>query len=522
MATTTALVRSPTVVEFMRNASSYPDNQGPIEVIETHISWVFLTDRDAYKLKKPVQFEFLDFSTTDLRHRACFDEVQLNRRLAPDVYLGVLPITRNQQGDLELNGSGEAVDWVVQMRRLPAKNALDVVLREGRLTSEQGQSVAKHLSDFYTRLLPKPVSADVYREALNHHIRANGAALLGSLPDEWSRIRRIQSAQLRYLNIEADLIGGRAMSGRVVEGHGDLRPEHIYLNGRPIIIDCIEFSEELRTLDIADELSFLGMECERLGDGGLGEAVLAAYQGVSGDDLSKSMLSFYRCYRALVRAKVALIRGQQQTQDAASSSSDLVRQYVDLADRYAQQLGPPILLIVGGMMGSGKSTLAANLADAFGSELLSTDHIRHGLIGASEAPAGYGEGNYRPDMRRRVYDEMFRQAGELLKDGQSVVLDGTFLTRSLRERAYNLGRRDGAMSLYIHCTCPRQIAYARIQKRTETGQSQSEARTELYDLQAQDLEPPWADEPTITVDTTSAVSEQNQAICAELKRLPSA
>jgi aminoglycoside phosphotransferase family enzyme/predicted kinase len=505
----------------MRNASSYPHNQGPIEVVETHISWVFLTDRYAYKLKKPVRFEFLDFSTPDLRHRACLDEVQLNRRLAPDVYLSVLPITRNQRGDLELNGGGEEVDWLVQMRRLSVKNALDVVLREGRLTSEQAQSIAKHLSDFYVRLLPKPVSADVYREALDHHIRENGVALFGSLPDERSRIRRIQSAQLRYLNIEAELIGGRATAGRVVEGHGDLRPEHIYLDGRPIIIDCIEFSDEIRTLDIADELSFLGMECERLGDGALGETVVAEYQKVSGDHLPKSLLSFYRCYRALVRAKVALIRGQQQPKDAASSSSDLVRQYIDLADRYAKQLGPPILLIVGGLMGSGKSTLASELAEAFGSELLSTDNIRHGLMGTSEAPAGYGEGNYRPDMRSRVYDELFRQAGELLKDGQSVVLDGTFLTCCLRDRAYDLGRRNGAMCLHMHCTCPRQIAYARIQKRTETGQSQSEARTELYDLQAQDLEPPWADEPTITVETTSAVAEQNRAVCAELKRLGS-
>jgi aminoglycoside phosphotransferase family enzyme/predicted kinase len=506
----------------MRNASSYPDNQGPIEVVETHISWVFLTDRYAYKLKKPVRFEFLDFSIPDLRHRACLDEVRLNRRLAPDVYLGVLPITQNSVGEITLNGEGQPVDWVVQMRRLPATNALDAVLRAGKLTSEQAQSIVQHLTSSYTRLLPKPINANVYREALNRHIRANGVALLGSLPGEQSRTRRIQSAQLRYLNVGADLIGSRATAGRVVEGHGDLRPEHIYVNGGPIVIDCIEFSDELRTVDIADELSFLGMECERLGDGGLGEAVLAEYQRVSGDYLPESLLSFYRCYRALVRAKVALIREQQQTNDAASLSADLVHQYIDLADRYAKQLGPPILLIVGGLMGSGKSTLAAKLAEAFGSELLSTDQIRHGLMGASESPAGYGEGNYRPDMRSRVYDELFRQAGELLKDGQSVVLDGTFLTGCLRDRAYDLGRRSGAMCLHMHCTCPRQVAYARIQKRTETGQSQSEARTELYDLQAQDLEPPWADEPTITVDTTSAVSEQHQAVYAELKRLASA
>jgi predicted kinase len=243
---------------------------------------------------------------------------------------------------------------------------------------------------------------------------------------------------------------------------------------------------------------------------------------VSGDHLPESLLSFYRCYRALVRAKVALIRGQQQTNNAASSSSDLVRRYIDLADRYAKKLGPPILLIVGGLMGSGKSTLASELAEALGSDLISTDHIRHGLMGASEAPAGYGEGKYRPDMRGRVYDELYRQVDEQLKDGQSVVLDGTFLTCCLRDRAYDLGNRNGAVSLHVQCTCPRPIAYARIEKRAEAGRSESEARTELYDLQAQDLEPPWADEPAITIDTTSALPEQFRAVCAELKRLASA
>ena len=180
-----------------------------------------------------------------------------------------------------------------------------------------------------------------------------------------------------------------------------------------------------------------------------------------------------------------------------------------------------MLLIIGGLMGSGKSTLATILGDVFGIDVLSTDHLRRSMIGSSESPAGFNQGNYQPDTRKRVYDELFRQAEELLRDGQSVVLDGTFLTSCHRDRAYDLGRQNGAVGLHVQCTCPRQIAYARIQKRAKTGQSESEARTELYDLQARDLEPPWADEPAITIDTTSAVSEQIHAVCAEIKRLTS-
>jgi aminoglycoside phosphotransferase family enzyme/predicted kinase len=505
-------------VSLMRDASSYPDAPATVQVVETHISHVFLTDKYAYKLKKPVRFEFLDFSSTELRHRACLNEVRLNRRLAPDIYLDVLPITLDTTGKLALNGRGQPVDWVVQMRRLPANNALDVILHEKRLTASHIQAIAQHLTGFYARLMPTELTSDAYCEALQRHIRANGRGLLETCDAEKSRIRRVQSAQLRFLHIENELVGGRATGGRVVDGHGDLRPEHIYLNGRPTVIDCVEFSDELRTVDIADELSFLGMECERIGDGGLGERVLAEYEKACGDYVPESLLAFYRCYRASVRAKVAALRSEQQ--DSGRTASDrLAAEYLELAGQYARQLGPPLLMVVGGLMGSGKSTLAAKLADGFAIELLATDHIRHGLIGSSEKPAAYGAGNYRPDLRHRVYDELFRRAEELLANGESVVLDGTFLTSCLRNRAYNLAAQHGAVSLHVLCSCPREIAYSRIQSRQEAGHSESEARSELYDLQAQDLEPLRADEPAITIDTTRRVSQQFRAVCDKLKAL---
>jgi aminoglycoside phosphotransferase family enzyme/predicted kinase len=418
-----------------------------------------------------------------------------------------------------LNGDGEPVDWVVQMQRLPANNALDVILRERRLTARHTRTIAQHLTSFYIQLLPKPLSSAAYREALERHIRANTSALLDTLNEERTRIRRIQSAQLRFLHVERDLVGSRATAGHVVDGHGDLRPEHIYLNGRLTVIDCVEFSDELRTVDIADELSFLGMECQRLGDGGLGEQILEDYERASSDHIPVSLLSFYRCYRAAVRAKVALIREQQQAVSTESKFKDLAREYIALADEHAKQLGPPVLLIFGGLMGCGKSTLAANFADAFGIELVSTDHIRRSLIGSSDAPAKYGDGNYQPDMRTRIYDNVFCRADERLRDGESAILDGTFLTCCLRDRAYELASRHGAVALYVQCTCPRVVAYARIQKRSDSGQSESEARTELYDLQARDVELPWADEPAISVDTTATLEKQFRHVCDKLKEL---
>ena len=169
-------------------------------------------------------------------------------------------------------------------------------------------------------------------------------------------------------------------------------------------------------------------------------------------------------------------------------------------------------------MGTGKSTLATELAETFDIDVLSTDHIRHEMLGSSKVPAAYGKGYYEPDMRIRVYDELLRQAGERLKEQQSVLLDGTFLTVGLRDRVYALSYRHNAVPLLVQCKCPRQTAYARIQQRAAAGQSESEARTELYDLQARDIEPPWADEPFVVSDTSQTTSKQLDLVCAELRR----
>jgi aminoglycoside phosphotransferase family enzyme/predicted kinase len=469
-------------------------------------------------LKKPVRFEFLDFSTPELRHQACLEEVRLNRRLATDVYLAVLPITQRPDGSLALNGTGRPIDWAVHMRRLPADRALDVLLREHKLQPGEADLIAQHLSKFYAQLLPKPVRSDQFLKQLEDHIRANGEALTNLLQTHKSLIRRVQSNQLRYFKIQSEDFQNRVARGRVVDGHGDLRPEHIYVEKTPTVIDCIEFSDELRELDIADELSFLAMECERLGDNGIGKLVLEKYQRTCGDEIPPRLLAFYRAYRACVRAKVALFRSQQQAQNESQQTDKLIQEYLDLADHYAAELGPPLLLIVGGLMGTGKSTLAAKLADAFDIDILSTDHLRHIMLGMSEVPAAYGQGKYQPALRDRVYDELLRQAAELLKSGQSVVLDGTFLTDSLRTRAYDVAHKHGAVPLHVSCTCPRQLAYARIQQRADYGTSESEARTELYDLQARDFESPCADDPSIIVDTAQAMSNQVDAVCARLRR----
>jgi aminoglycoside phosphotransferase family enzyme/predicted kinase len=500
------------IVEFLSLPSSYENQHSAVTVIETHISWVFLTDRHAYKLKKPVRFDFVDFSLPAERRQACLDELRLNRRLAPDVYVDAIPITQESNGKLRLGGAGRELDWVVKMRRLPAYKSLDRVLKEPRLTQTDAETISRFLEQFYISLPSEAVSPKTYRQAIERHIRANQDALLKSLPDDQMRVRRIHSAQLRYLNVQKPVLDSRVLSGRVVEGHGDLRPEHIYLENPPVVIDCIEFSKQLRTLDIADELNFLAMECDRLGNGEFGKLILSTHEEMSGDRIPAHLSSFYRCYRACVRAKVALLQAGQQMGDQQRNSNRQARQYIDWADHYAAQLGRPSMLIVFGLSGTGKSTLAKMLAKSLDADVLSTDHIRRSMIGTSLSPAKYGEGLYSADSRNQVYDELFRQAGAILDKSQSLILDGTFSSRELRSRARYLARRHGAEMLSVWCECSKATSLARIQKRIEHGHSESEARADLYESQACNFQVPDEKEITLRIDTTAELTNQLQDV----------
>ncbi|MCA9162562.1 MAG: hypothetical protein KDA62_06265, partial [Planctomycetales bacterium] len=250
---------------WMQSVAAYPFVTSDVEVIETHISYVYLTDRFVFKLKKPVRYEFLDFSTAEARRQACCEEVRLNRRLARDIYLDVVPITVDD-GHFHLGGDGKPVDWLVKMRRLPADRAMDELIRRGELTEAHVGQVAKTLANFYQQAPPVSLRCESYRQAIAQHVRANHLELsreVHQLPEPM--IRRVWQAQQRVLQLWPDLLTTRVCDGRIVDGHGDLRPEHIYLAPSPTVIDCIEFNSDFRQIDVLDELCFLDMECVRLG-----------------------------------------------------------------------------------------------------------------------------------------------------------------------------------------------------------------------------------------------------------------
>lgn len=511
--------RSSAVVELLKQPAAYPDRPKGVSLIETHISWVFLTDRFVYKLKKPVRFDFVDFSTPDARRRACLAERELNGRMARGVYLGVLPITADARGRFALGGQGQAIDWVVKMRRLPADRMLDNLLRDRQLSEADAERLAAWLANYYDRLSPICMDASRYRQAIERHVLRNRAELLDpkhSLPTEL--VKRCHAAQMRFQALAQTQFDDRVCDGRMIDGHGDLRPEHICLESEPVIFDCLEFNEELRRVDVADELGFLAMECDYLGAERLGQQIIETYRRVSGDRFSTALWSFYKCYRACVRAKVAALAAAQAEAPLNDAARRRARRYLDLADRYARQLGPPTLIVVSGLMGSGKTTLATALANRLGSDLLSTDSIRRELLGASPSPAAFNEGHYAPTLRRRVYREMLRRAGMLLRQGVSLVLDGAFLKTAKRDAARELAESSDAVSLLVHCTCAPQTALERIASRAAAGGALSEARSDLYNSQRLAEEPYERSANTIEVDTTAAVRMQEIDILAHVRR----
>jgi len=502
---------SEALVKFLRSLKSYPGKPREVQVVETHISWVFLTPRRAYKLKKPVQFDFLDFSTPEARRRACQDEVRLNRRLAKGVYLGVVPVTQSR-GRFQFSGKGTAVDWVVKMHRLPAERMLDHLIRQKRDTTGDIDRLSRVLTKFYRRASPVSISAAEYRAEIDAHIRANRQELLTAahrFPPEL--VKRVHTAQLRFVAAEPRILEDRVRQRRIIEGHGDLRPEHVCLLDVPVVYDCVEFNSELRTVDVIDELAFLAMECDFLGAPMIGKRVIDAYCAATGDRPPARLIDFYQCYRACVRAKVAAIRSQQLAHAARRAAHRLARRYLDLADRYRRRLGPPTLIVVRGLMGSGKSTLAKALADTLGGELLQTDLLRRAMFGLRGSLAEFNEGVYQPSNRDRVYEEMLGRADGLLQTGLSVVLDGTFLHARWRAAAAELGARHGAQVCMVRCTCSDEIARKRIAVRAQSGDTQSDARPELYELQQRQEEPDPVDlPPSLVVDTScSSATPEN-------------
>jgi aminoglycoside phosphotransferase family enzyme len=326
-------------VRFLRAPAAYSHDPQAVDAIETHMAWVFLAGDLAFKMKKPVRYEFLDFGSLTAREFTCREEVRLNSRLAPGIYLGVAPLRLDRHRQLTFAGDGPIVEWLVKMKRLPAERMLDVAI-ENKAVSHSGiVAVARLLISFYRAA---PVARPSI-EAVFEHLEAEHRRNVLLLSDDRFALDRARTDNVlrrmaAVFSTVRPLIDARIANGAIVEGHGDLRPEHVCLIDPPVIIDCLEFNRELRLVDPYDEIAFLDLECDRLGAPWIGRLILGIFQRELKPAAPPALMAFYRASRGLLRARLALAHLTEPEPRTPEKWEPRARTYVSLADAALDQL----------------------------------------------------------------------------------------------------------------------------------------------------------------------------------------
>ncbi|MGW0354266.1 bifunctional aminoglycoside phosphotransferase/ATP-binding protein [Nocardia nova] len=458
---------------------------------ETHSAVVVLYGDRAYKVKKPVRTDFLDFSTRAAREAACMRELELNRRFAPDVYLGI--------GHLS-DPATDADEPVLVMRRLPDATRLSRRLDDPAVARDILSVLVHDVAAWHDRASTGPA---IDRAATVTAVRERWMSLLSGMthpPIEPAAVRELTELAMRYLDGRKALFDKRIATGRIVDGHGDLRADDIFVTDDGVrVIDCLDFDDELRHVDRLDDICFLAMDLERLGYPELGRAVVEEYLETTGDPAPDSLYHHYIAYRAAVRAKVDCVRLRQGEHHAAASA---VR-HVEVALRHLAA-GAVRLVLVGGLPGTGKSTIARRLAAATGAILLSSDHIRAvaRAEGVLDGAAGeYDHGAYTPAARDHVYTVMCAEAQTLLAAGRSVVLDASWIDEAQRRRASRLATDTAADLIELCCSAPASVAAARVAARSG---SESDATPAVAAAMAADRDP-WPG--AVVLDTTASEDE---------------
>jgi hypothetical protein len=498
----------------------------PDDLRTTHASWVFLRGADVWKLKRPVDLGFLDFRDPAARRGYCEDEVRLNSRLAPDVYLGVEPVRQTPAGLVIGGGDGPVIDWAVHMRRLPDDASAAALLARGALSAGDLERLANRLAAFFGEAREAPWAGEP--AALARNVEENFAGterFVGDLVDRRT-FEDTRAFQTRWLALHEDLLHARIAERRVRDGHGDLRLEHVYFvpdagggPARPLVIDCVEFSERLRCGDVAADAAFLAMELDAERRPDLAAGLLARLTEAADDVGMYAVLDFYASYRAWVRGKVAALVASDEgaPRELREAKRLEARRRFALARSYAgRPVDAPFVVAVGGLPGSGKSTLAAALGRALAVPVIGSDVTRKGMAGLPPEARGPAE-LYTDEARDRAYAEVLRRAGVVLAARRGVVLDATFSAPRWRQAAAALSRGSGAPFAFVEVACDDAVLRARLAAR-RGAPSLSDATDAELDAIAARREPPSSAEGLALVRVDGA-GERGAALAAALAGL---
>jgi aminoglycoside phosphotransferase family enzyme/predicted kinase len=467
------------LIEALSKSAAYPGPAADVEVRHTHISVVFLVGDHAYKIKKPVNLGFLDFSTLDMRHHFCQEEVRLNRRLAPAVYVGVVPINQSPAG-VKVEGPGSTVEWAVKMKRLTDEATLERRLLRGEVDAGHLESLARKVATFHAAAEGSEHIASFGRfDVVARNARENFAQAAPQVSTTVTRavLKRLQALTEEVLTRQRPLIESRAERGVPRDTHGDLHLDHVYLfPERPppddlVIIDCIEFNERFRYADPVADMAFLVMDLAFHGRRDLARRFADEYFRASGDTEGPALLPLYTSYRAAVRGKVEGFELQEKEIPQPERSAALARaraHWLLALGELESPVGRPCLVLVGGLPGTGKSTLARGLVERAGCTLVRSDVVRKQLAGLAEAASARsiaGEGIYAPAWTARTYDECLRRAEALLLDGKRVVVDATFSEERRRREFLDLAARLAVPAANVLCQAEPATVRQRLEQR---------------------------------------------------------
>ncbi len=495
----------PTLITSLQNAAAYPHAVHACRVLETHISWVILTGVYAYKIKKPVDFGFLDFSTLEQRRHACQEELRLNRRFAPELYLDVLPITGTSTQPL-VGGAGAAIEYCVRMIEFAQDALLDALLQRGSLAPGDIDLLAREVSAFHaTAERAHPDSPFGTPGRVHAPVRENFAQILPLLADDEDVrcMRRLEDWCEAKYHEHSSALAARRREGFIRECHGDLHLGNmVKFAGRIVPFDCIEFNPGLRWIDVMSDVAFVAMDLEDRNHPRYARRFLNVYLEETGDYAGVVLLPYYQAYRSLVRAKIAALRMGQQPRGTGEHLRSLgnFREYAALAERLTVP-STPMLLITHGLSGSGKTTGALQLAEGMGAIRIRSDIERRRLF--PHRSEGLGIGRYAAPANEATYARLADLVRQLLSVGRAVIVDASFLDEARRSQFRRLAADQRVFFSILSFQAPVELLRSRIEARAQTEADASEATRAVLEYQIRARQPltPSEIEITVTVDT---------------------
>jgi hypothetical protein len=482
------------LVAGLRSPAAYRHRVDAVEVIETHISWVVLAGEFAYKLKKPVDLGFVDFSTLERRRHFCEEEVRLNRRLAPELYLGVVPITGSPERPV-VGGEGEPIEYAVAMRQLPQEALLSRVLERGELSRRHIDGLADTIAAFHGRIaVASPESPFGSPERVWQPAEENFEHIAAGIDD--SLVRDLAGRSRAMFEARRGDFAHRKADGFVRECHGDMHLGNmLLLDGKVVVFDGIEFNDDLRWIDVLSEIAFVVMDLEDRARPDLARRLLNAYLERTGDYEGLTILPFYLTYRAMVRAKVASIRAGQA--DVSGKDREGLRaecrSYLRLADRYSRS-GKPSLVITHGVSGSGKTTVTQQMLEATGAIRVRSDIERKRLFGLDPLDRDMADQLYTPEATERTYDRLAELAAAILIGGFPAIVDAAFLSRRHRDRFRELAACLGVSFRILDVRADKAVLRQRVAERIRAGRDASDAGLEVLQEQLRTRNPLGEDE----------------------------